>query len=185
MRRALFLDRDGILDELVFYESSGEWEAPRVTGDLRMIEGVTAALQRFVDAGWLLFIITNQPNVAKGKATREDVEAVNEAVLRALQVPVARSYICFHQQSDGCICRKPSPHFLQEAAREFEVDLGASWMAGDQDSDLLCGRNAGCRVALIEHHGSAHKRGQVEPDLRVRDLGELANALIPTSSASL
>ena len=175
MRRALFLDRDGVLDELVQYE---EWEAPRVLADLRMIDGVRAPLQRFVDAGWLLFIVTNQPNVAKGKAAREEVEAINEAVVRELQVPIARSYICFHQAEDRCECRKPSPYFLREAAREFEVDLAQSWMVGDQDSDLLCGRNAGCKVALIEHVGSAHKRGKVEPDLRVADLEELARVIL-------
>jgi D-glycero-D-manno-heptose 1,7-bisphosphate phosphatase len=180
MKRALFLDRDGVLDHLVEYE---EWEAPRVLSDLRMIDGVTEALRRFVDAGWLLFIVTNQPNVAKGKAARADVESIHDEVLRRLDVPIARSYLCFHQAVDRCECRKPSPYFLREAAREFEVDLASSWMVGDQDSDLLCGRNAGCRVALIEHVGSAHKRGKVEPDLRVRNLEELANALIPTSSA--
>lgn len=178
MKRALFLDRDGIVDDLVFYEDFGEWEAPRRVDDLTMIDGIREPLQRFVDAGWLLFIVTNQPNVAKGKATAEDVEAVNDAVVRALAVPVARSYICFHQASDACECRKPSPYFLTEAAREFDVDLEGSWMVGDQDSDLLCGRNAGCRVALIEHRGSAHKRGKVEPDLRVKDLDELATVLV-------
>ena len=182
MKRALFLDRDGIVDDLVFYESSGEWEAPRTVADLRMIDGVTAPLRRFVDAGWLLFIITNQPNVAKGKASAEDVEAVNDAVVRALAVPVARSYICLHQASDACVCRKPSPHFLRQAQEAFAIDLEQSWMVGDQDSDLLCGRAAGCRVALIEHRGSVHKRGTVEPDLKVQNLDELATALIPTSS---
>jgi D-glycero-D-manno-heptose 1,7-bisphosphate phosphatase len=183
MKRALFLDRDGIVDELVYYESSGEWEAPRRPGDIRMIEGARDALQRFAEAGWLLFFVTNQPNVAKGKAAQADVEAVHEAIVRTLAVPVTRSYLCFHQAEDRCECRKPSPLFLREAAREFAVDLAESWMAGDQDSDLLCGRAAGCRVALIEHRGSEHKRGNVEPDLRVRDLGELATALIPISSA--
>lgn len=182
MKRALFLDRDGIVDELVFYDSSGEWEAPRRVEDVRMIQGAAAALQRFADAGWLLFFVTNQPNVAKGKAKREDVEAVHEAVIRELAVPISRSYLCFHQAEDSCGCRKPSPFFLREAAREFDVDLSQSWMVGDQDSDLLCGRAAGCRVALIEHRGSEHKRGKVEPDLRVSDLAELATSLIPTSS---
>lgn len=180
MRRALFLDRDGVLDHLVEYE---EWEAPRALADLQMIEGVNAPLRRFVDAGWLLFIVTNQPNVAKGKAARAEVESINDEVVRRLDVPIAHSYICVHEAEDRCECRKPSPYFLREAAREFGVDLAQSWMVGDQDSDLLCGRNAGCKVALIEHVGSAHKRGKVEPDLRVADLEELANALIPTSSA--
>jgi len=184
MRRALFLDRDGILDELVFYPSHNEWEAPRRVEDVRMIEGIREPLQRLADAGWLLFIVTNQPNVAKGKATVQDVRAVHELVVGQLGVPIAKSYQCFHQASDRCVCRKPSPHFLLEAAREFGVDLAQSWMVGDQDSDLLCGRNAGTRVALIEHRGSEHKRGNVEPDLRVRDLGELVGVLSDDSDVS-
>jgi D-glycero-D-manno-heptose 1,7-bisphosphate phosphatase len=180
MTRALFLDRDGIVDELVFYESSGEWEAPRRIEDLRMIDGVRAPLQRFADAGWLLFLVTNQPSAAKGKTSIEALREVNDAVIA--QLPIARSYVCFHHPSEGCDCRKPKPFFLHEAARELGVDLAQSWMVGDQDSDLTCGRAAGCKVALIEHHGSAHKRGAIEPDLRVRDLRELVRALIPTSS---
>lgn len=182
MKRALFLDRDGIVDDLVYYESSGEWEAPRTVDDLKMFD-VEEPLRRFADAGWLLFIITNQPSAAKGKVSRESLQQVQDEVLRRLPV-VTRGYVCFHRAEDQCECRKPKPYFLQEAAREFDVDLSQSWMVGDQDSDLKCGRAAGCKVALIEHHGSAHKRGSVEPDLRVRDLTELANALIPTSSAS-
>jgi D-glycero-D-manno-heptose 1,7-bisphosphate phosphatase len=179
VKRALFVDRDGVLDELVRYE---QWEAPRRLDDLRMIEGAGAALRRFADAGWLLFIVTNQPNVAKAKAGRAEVEAINEAVVQRLGVPIAKSYICFHQAEDRCECRKPSPFFLREAAREFGVDLGASWMAGDQDSDLLCGRAAGCRVALVEHHGSAHKRGTVEADLEVTSLEELAGVILSADS---
>jgi len=178
MNRALFLDRDGILDELVFYESSGEWESPRRVGDLRMIDGVSEPLARFVSAGWLLFIVTNQPSHAKGKTSIEELQEVHERVVASLGVPIARSYQCFHHPDDRCQCRKPSPFFLREAAREFDVDLAQSWMVGDQDSDLACGRAAGCKVALIEHRGSEQKRGGVEPDLRVRDLAGLARVIL-------
>jgi D-glycero-D-manno-heptose 1,7-bisphosphate phosphatase len=183
VKRALFLDRDGILDELVYYASHDEWESPRRLADLKMIDGVREPLQRFADAGWLLFIITNQPSFAKGKTTREELVEVEEAVLRNLGVPITRDYVCFHRSEDLCVCRKPSPYFLHEAQKEFGLDLSASWMVGDQDSDLKCGRAAGCKVALIEHHGSGHKRGTVEPDLRCESLAELASALTPTSSA--
>jgi D-glycero-D-manno-heptose 1,7-bisphosphate phosphatase len=178
MTRALFLDRDGILDELVFYASSGEWESPRTVEDLRMIGGVTEPLRRFVDAGWLLVIVTNQPSAAKGKTSLEALHAVHERVVQSLDVPIARSYECFHHPDDGCACRKPSPFFLHEAARDFGIDLAESWMAGDQDSDLACGRAAGCKVALIEHPGSANKRGAIEPDLRCANLRALADALL-------
>lgn len=176
MNRALFLDRDGIVDELVYYESSGEWESPRNLADLKMLDATP--LQRFVDAGWLLFLVTNQPSHAKGKTSLEELREVHDAVVRALPVPITRSYLCFHRSEDHCECRKPKPYFLHEAARDFDVDLTASWMVGDQDSDLLCGRAAGCRVALMENPQSANKRGKVEPDLRVRDLAELAKALL-------
>jgi len=194
MNRALFLDRDGVLDELVYYESSGEWEGPRSVADLVMIDGTAEPLQRFVGAGWLLFIVTNQPSYAKGKTTLEDTHAVHDAVVARLGVAITRSFICLHHPDAivpdlrvACECRKPGAQSLRDAARDFDVDLSASWMIGDQDSDLLCGRAAGCRVALIENPRTADKRGEVEPDLRVRDLAELAETLTsprsPTSSA--
>ncbi len=185
MNRALFLDRDGVLNELVFYESSNEWESPRALADLAMIEGNTEALSRFVDAGWLLFIITNQPSYAKGKTTMQSLHEVHDTVVREIAVPIARSYVCFHHPQSivpelrvACECRKPGPQFLRDAARDFDVDLHASWMIGDQDSDLACGRVAGCKVALLENPRSANKRGEVEPDLRVRDLTQLLQVLL-------
>lgn len=183
MTRALFLDRDGVLDELVYYESSGEWESPRRVEDIRMIDGIAEPLQRFVDAGWLLFVITNQPSYAKGKVSLESLQQVQETIVGSL--PVTRAYVCFHHPEAtvdamrvACDCRKPGTKFLRDAAAEFALDLPQSWMVGDQDSDLACGRAAGCHVALIEHPGSQHKRGRIEPDLRVRDLGELADVVL-------
>lgn len=185
MKRALFLDRDGVLDELVFYESSNEWEGPRQLADLVMIDGVSAPLQRFVDAGWLLVIITNQPSFAKGKTSMDDLNKVHDVVVRSLDAPIARSYLCFHHPEAivselrvKCECRKPGTQSLRDAARELDIDLAGSWMIGDQDSDLLCGRAAGCKVALLENPRSANKRGAIDPDLRVRELNELADAVL-------
>ncbi len=190
-RRALFLDRDGVLDELVFYPSHGEWESPRQLSDLRLIEEAFPPLARAVRAGWLLFVVTNQPSYAKAKATREELTAVQDSVLKALSdngAPVTESYQCFHHPDAvvpelrvACECRKPGTLFLREASREFNVDLKQSWMAGDQDSDLACGRAAGCRVALIEYPHSGYKRGAVEPDLRCRSIAEFVDHVVGTA----
>lgn len=181
MRRALFVDRDGVLDELVFYPSHEEWEGPRTVADLRMIDGAAAALRRAQDVGWLLFIVTNQPSFAKGKTTLEALIEVHERVLSELArdgVTITESYRCYHQASDACQCRKPSPFFLREAARHFSVDLQESWMIGDQDSDMGSGRAAGCRVALIENPHSVHKRGAIEPDARYTSLADAIAAIV-------
>lgn len=189
MRRALFLDRDGVLNELVYYDSSEEWESPRSLIHLAMIEGITEPLRRLVDAGWLLVIVTNQPSYAKGKTSKEALLEVHNAVVERLGVPIAASYLCFHHPEAiveelrvECECRKPGAKSLLDAARDLDIDLAQSWMVGDQDTDLACGRAAGCRVALIEHAGSAHKRGAIEPDLHVADLDELVNRVLSPES---
>lgn len=187
MAKAIFLDRDGVLNELVYYAANGEYEAPRSLADLRLLPGVTAALKRATSAGWLLFIVTNQPGSAKGKATIESLRAVHESVLSTLEaggVRITKSFECFHhphavvaELRGPCECRKPSPFFLLEAQRLFGVSLPDSWMIGDQDSDLACGRNAGCRVALLEHPMSANKRGALAPDLRCSDLSDFLDRI--------
>jgi histidinol-phosphate phosphatase family protein len=185
--RAIFLDRDGVLTRLVWYESHGEWESPRTLADLEIIDGVPEALERLRSDGWLLFIITNQPSYAKGKVSRESLEEVHAEVLRAL--PVTKSYVCFHhpegivpELSVACDCRKPGTRFLREAAAEFDVDLSQSWMIGDQDADLLCGRAAGCRVALVETSEARDKRGSIEPDLRVNALADFVPFVVKEST---
>jgi len=183
MNRALFLDRDGILNDLVYYESSDEWESPRTLADLVLMPGIVEPLQALANAGWLLFIITNQPSYAKGKTSKEDLLAIEREIERTL--PITRGYVCLHHPHAvldelrvHCDCRKPGPRFLLEAARDYTLDVPASWLVGDQDSDLACGQAAGCNVALLEHPRSAHKRGLVEPDVRVRSLRELADILL-------
>lgn len=175
MNPALFLDRDGVLDELVFYPDTGEWESPRRLADLKLIPGAADAVRKAHADGWLIVVVTNQPSYAKGKTSLEELAEVHEAVMRGL--PIAKSCVCHHHPEAiveeyriKCECRKPGTLSLREAARELDIDLAESWMIGDQDTDLRAGRAAGCRVALVEHEHSHHKRGEVEPDLRVESL---------------
>ena len=188
MNQAIFLDRDGIIDELVFYPNTNEWESPRTLADLKVIESSFEPLARVAQAGWLLFLVTNQPSYAKGKTTKDALLDVNDTVMGILSehaVPISKSYLCLHHPqgtvaefSVKCECRKPGTLFLREAAQEFDLDLGESWMVGDQDTDLACGRAAGCKVALIEYAHSGDKRGSIEPDLRVRTIAEFVDHVL-------
>lgn len=186
MKRALFLDRDGVVNDLAFYPSHGEWESPRNVRDLRMREGVADALKDASRAGWLLFLITNQPSYAKGKCPIEDLQQVHDRILEELKtagVRIAGSYVCYHHPESKvagfgtCQCRKPSPYFIREAAKKYDIDLARSWMAGDQETDVQAGRNAGCRTALVKYEHSVEKRGSLKPDLVCADLAEFVRKL--------
>jgi D-glycero-D-manno-heptose 1,7-bisphosphate phosphatase len=179
---AVFLDRDGVLDEPVWDEADGSRESPLRPEDVTLIPGAAAAARRLAGAGARLAVVSNQPAAAKGKATEADLRAVHERVaelLAAEAVVVDVWRYCMHAAGDGCDCRKPRPGLLLDAAAELGADLSASWMVGDSDADVQAGRAAGCRTILVEHPGSAHRRSSAhEPDLRVRDLAAASEAIL-------
>jgi D-glycero-D-manno-heptose 1,7-bisphosphate phosphatase len=187
VNRALFLDRDGVVSELVYYPSHSEWESARDVSELRMRPGAAEALKKAAEAGFLVFLITNQPSYAKGKCPLEGLQRVHQRILDNLRdegAVITDSFVCYHHPESlipdfgACECRKPSPHFLLEAARKHDIDLSDSWMAGDQDSDIEAGRRAGCRTALIKYEHSGNKRGTIEPDLVCADLAELVRRIV-------
>lgn len=186
MNRGLFLDRDGVVSELVYYPSHGEWESARDEVDLRMRPGAAEAVKEATSLGWLVFLITNQPSYAKGKCTLQSLQRVHQQILdnlRAEGAVITEAFVCYHHPQSvvagygACQCRKPSPFFILEAAAKYDVDLRQSWMAGDQDTDVEAGRRAGCRTALIKYEHSGNKRGEVEPDLVCADLAELVRKI--------
>jgi D-glycero-D-manno-heptose 1,7-bisphosphate phosphatase len=190
-RRAIFLDRDGTLNELVPDPVTGSPESPLHPDDVTLIPGAAAAVQRLAGAGWLLVGVSNQPAAAKGTATLRDIEAVQQRVLQLLSQ--AGAYfedflVCLHHP-DGrsgdfggeCDCRKPKPGMLIAAARSHEIDLARSWMIGDTDTDVLAGHAAGCSTVLLEHQSSAHKRsGSVAADVKQADLASATDWLLGT-----
>ena len=177
MKRALFLDRDGVIDALVQHDD-GEWGAPLRPEQVRILPGALEAMNRAASDGWLLFVVTNQPDAAKGKTSQASLHAVHEELVRQLgAAPITEFFYCFHRAEDLCACRKPSPYFVEHAARYHEVDLGRSWFAGDADTDIECGRRAGCRTALIEYEHSGHRRQGQKADLTCTDLADFIRAL--------
>lgn len=145
--RAVFLDRDGVLVIPEFRD--GRSFAPRRLEDFRIYPEAAASLQRLKEAGFLLIVVTNQPDVGNGHARRSAVEAMHEVMSREL--PIDHVMICFHAQTDRCECRKPKPGMILEAAKELGIDLKNSFMVGDRWSDIEAGRAAGCATVFIDH----------------------------------
>ena len=164
---AVFIDRDGVLNHTVLRE--GVTHPPDSLADFALLPGVPEALLRLVDAGFKLVVVTNQPDVARGFQRRETVEEMNE-LLRRTQ-PIVEVMTCYHDNADDCLCRKPKPGMLTEAATRFGLDPARSFMVGDRWSDVLAGQAAGCRASiLITTPYSAPER--CTPDHVAADLGE-------------
>src|SRR5262249_35905993 len=132
MRRAVFLDRDGVLNRAVVRD--GKPYPPARLEQLEILPGVVEACITLRTAGFTLVVVTNQPDVARGTQQRAVVQAINE-VLRA-QVPLDDFRVCYHDEPDGCTCRKPQPGLLLQAARDWQIDLVSSFMVGDSWRDI-------------------------------------------------
>jgi len=145
-RRAIFLDRDGVL--VVPEMRDGRSFAPRHLEDFRLYPEAKTALDRLKEAGYLLVVVTNQPDVGKGLISRSTLDQMHDTIRRVL--PVDRIEVCIHTQSDKCSCRKPKPGMLLDAARECQIDLETSFMVGDRASDVEAGLAAGCETIFID-----------------------------------
>lgn len=171
MKRAIFLDRDGVLNQTIF--RMGKPRAPYELNEFRLCEGVEEGISLLKENGFLLVVVTNQPDVARGWVSREAVDAVNNKLRELL--PVDDVVACFHTEKDHCECRKPRPGMLLKAARNFSIDLQNSWMIGDRYSDVEAGFKAGCKTILI---GEGDTPGEFLPDFRKASLLEAARLIV-------
>ena len=165
MKRAVFLDRDGVLTRALIRD--GNAYAPVTPGEMQMEDEASAALARLKAAGYLLVMVTNQPDVARGVTRREDVETMH-ATLRAA-LPLDDCLVCYHDNSAGCDCRKPLPGMLLRAAAAHAIDLSASFMVGDRWRDVDAGAAAGCRTVWIDR-GYRERQPTHAADARVDSL---------------
>lgn len=188
MARAVFLDRDGVLNDLVYYADTDEHESPRTAADLQIFPYVFEALKRLQAAGWMLFVVSNQPSYAKGKCTLEDLHGVGAALEHALvqQGIHVRAFYYDYTHPHAVLpayrgespTRKPAPGFLHQAAREHGVDLAQSWMIGDRDTDIQCGQSAGCFTALLTGSADSAKRGHSQPDITSNHFTDIVMTLL-------
>lgn len=159
----MFLDRDGTVNVDREYLSD--------PAQLQLLPGVIPALQRLRDAGFLLFIVTNQSGVGRGYYTEADLRAVNDRLLALLTpagIEFQRIYFALEAPEHPSRGRKPSPQFLFDARDEFHVDLAASYMIGDKLSDVECGWNAGVARSILVRTGYGSAMERRHPEIRSR-----------------
>jgi D-glycero-D-manno-heptose 1,7-bisphosphate phosphatase len=138
-RAAVFLDRDGVVNEAIV--SDGRPHPPTTVAEVVIPDGVHEACHKLSDAGFLLVLVTNQPDVARGVTTRQAVDAINGHLANELGLHAV--YLCPHDDRHACACRKPAPGLILDAAGDLGVDLARSLMVGDRWRDIEAGRRAG------------------------------------------
>jgi D-glycero-D-manno-heptose 1,7-bisphosphate phosphatase len=169
--RAVFLDRDGVINRAVV--RGGKPYPPSGVDDLEILDGVDDALRTLHDAGFLLIVVTNQPDVARGAQTVETVEAMHDLLRQRLVIDEILA--CYHD-GDTCECRKPRPGALLDAARRHDIDLGASFMVGDRWRDIEAAQRAGCTAIFIDR--GYDERQPEPPFVRVWSLAEAAEWIL-------
>ena len=169
MNKAVFIDRDGVINELI--NRDGGKYSPRLVKDFDMFPFVPGAMKQIRDAGYLVVIVTNQPDISRGFLKQEVLDEMHQ-ILRTL-CHVDAIYVCPHDNSDACLCRKPLPGMLLKAASDLSIDLNSSWMIGDRDSDIQAGQKAGCRTIMI---GTQQLRNNQQWDLDTQIAEDLSSA---------
>ena len=147
---------------------------PKSLYSLEILPGVSEALSSLKAVGFMLIVVTNQPDVARGVTARETVEQINEFLLASL--PIDEIYTCFHDDKEECECRKPRPGALFAAAKTHAINLGASYMVGDRWRDIEAGQLAGCQTFLIDY-GYKERRPE-SVDYTVASLTDVAAIIL-------
>jgi D-glycero-D-manno-heptose 1,7-bisphosphate phosphatase len=172
MQRAVFLDRDGVINKAIV--RGGKPYPPSAPWELEILPGVKDALEMLRMAGYLLIVITNQPDVARGSVKQEMVEEINNHLSRTLCIDEFNT--CYHDDSDHCECRKPEPGALIAAALKNQINLEKSFMVGDRWRDVEAGQRAGCRTFFIDYGYSEKQPDSV--DFRVASLYEATQIIL-------
>lgn len=188
MNKAVFLDRDGVLNKNVFYKDSGEWESPRTLDDFVFIDGVFDPLETLLDNGYNLFIVTNQPSFAKGKTTKKHIDEILDFCLNELRAHNIniRKLFCSYNHPDSiypeyagpCNYRKPATGSIIEAQKGFNLDLENSWIVGDRETDVECGRNASIKTIRIKADYLDELPGQTKADYTACNLSDAMKIIL-------
>jgi len=193
MNRAVFLDRDGVLNPNVFNPATGAWESPHRVEDFRLFPWVPECLRKLQEH-FLLFLVSNQPSFAKGKTSLENIRQIQDKLkldLESRGLGLTDFFYCHHHPdgivpefSGPCECRKPSPYFLRQAQSSHHLDMATSWMVGDRETDIQCGKAAGVQTVFIEGDAGSDQKNSINADFSAKTL-EDAVSIILNSKGSL
>jgi len=174
LRRAVFLDRDGVLNEVVF--RAGKPESPRTVEEMELVPDIQA-VARLSQAGLLVFIITNQPDISRGRITMDAMNGMMTRIRDA--VPIDDYRICLHDDGDDCACRKPKPGMILDLAHCWHIDLPESFVIGDMWRDMDAARAAGCTAILIKREYN----DDAVPEIAVGSLAAAVDAVLEAVTA--
>ena len=188
MQKAVFLDRDGVINPLVYNKNTSEYESPHYPEDFSIYIYVPRALRLIKEHGYKIILISNQPSYAKGKTTLENIKKIEE-LLKEYSTEngtlIDEYYYCYHHPNGivpeyavPCQCRKPGVLFLENAVEKFDLDIKNCFFIGDQDSDIKCGKTMGCKTIKINNKHSMSKGSKEEPDCFAANLYEAAVKII-------
>lgn len=159
MARAVFLDRDGVINEMVYYQEMGIIDPPFTVEQFKLLPGVAEAIRKLREEGFRAIIVSNQPGIAKGHLSQEGFEKIKTKMKKELAKEGAfldGEYYCLHHPESkagnlkvNCDCRKPKPGLLLQGAKDLDIDLSRSWMIGDGLTDVTAGKSAGCKTILL------------------------------------
>jgi D-glycero-D-manno-heptose 1,7-bisphosphate phosphatase len=188
MNKCVFLDRDGVINPLVYNPLTNDYESPHRIEDFSVFPYVGKALKLLQANHYNLFLISNQPSYAKGKTSLDNIYTIQTALDTYLQehgIIFTAYYYCYHhpagivpEYTQVCDCRKPKSKFLVDAQAEFALDYRSSWLIGDQDSDVECGQSQGLQSIQIENVHSVLKRGKSTPTYKVNNLLQAVEIII-------
>ena len=189
MKKAVFMDRDGVINPLVWNPKASSYDSPHQPSEVSLLPGVPEALEKLARAGYLLIVVSNQPSAAKGKCTLKDLENVhlslNTLLQNAKQAKIEAFYYCYHHPEASyeplklkCECRKPGNLSLRQAQGKFNIRMEESWMIGDRDIDVLCGKSMRTRTVLLDYPYSRDQRNQNSADFCAADLNEAAEWIL-------
>lgn len=162
-KKAVFLDRDGVINEVVFHNSEKP-SSPWAFEEFKLISGVKKTLEKLSQMRYYLFIVSNQPDIARGYIEKGTTEKINKIIYKSF--PIKEILICPHDDYHHCDCRKPKPGMLFSLSKKWEIDLKKSFLIGDNWKDIAAGQSAGCRTIILDRSYNQ----SVEADYRVKNL---------------